>query len=213
MRKATWYIAGVLLVAHATPALACNFYFTSTFMKVPAKPSFGFGANGALSDPAVWGISGDVAMRLGDNAVVQPAIGYCTGGGQSDPYFGAGVAYRLANNAGLAVNLQSGVSYQSFDGGNQVVIPIGAALSFGSTGTMSLFAGGSVWVMQSDFDGVGSESTSDPVLFGGANFAAGAMALTVGGQLLLAEDTEFGIVRGANMNQGVNPLRWFQRRR
>ena len=212
MKKGTWFIAGALLVAHATPALACNFYFASTFMKVPAKPSFGLGVNGALTDPAVWGISGDVAMRLGNNAVVQPAIGYCTGGGASDPYFGAGVAYRVANNTGMAINLQSGISYQSFDGGNQMVIPIGAALSFGSTGTMSLFAGGSVWMMQSDFDVGGSQSSSDPVLFGGVNLASGAMAWTFGGQLLMGDDTEFGIVVGANMNQGVNPLRWFHRK-
>jgi hypothetical protein len=212
MRKGTWFLAGALLVAAAAPAHACNFYFSSTFMKVPAKPSFGVGVNGALGDPSVWGISGDVAMRLGDNAVVQPAIGYCTGGGTSDPYFGAGVAYRLSNNSSMGVNLQSGISYQKFDGGNSMTIPIGAALSFGGSSAMSFFAGGSLWWTSFEVDGAGSSSDTSPVVFGGVNLASGAMAWTVGGQLLMGDDTEFGIVLGANMNQGVNPLRWFQRR-
>ena len=115
MRKGTWYIAGALLLASAAPAHACNFYFASTFMKVPARPSFGVGVNGQLGDATVWGISGDVAMKLGEQAVVQPAIGICTGEGSSDPYFGAGFAYRLSNNTNMAVNLQSGISYSSFE--------------------------------------------------------------------------------------------------
>ena len=30
----------------------------------------------------------------------------------------------------MAVNLQSGISYRSFDGGNTMTVPIGAAVSF-----------------------------------------------------------------------------------
>lgn len=212
MRKAPWYIAGILLVVHATPALACNFYFASTFMKVPARPSFGIGVNGELSDPAFWGISGDVAMKLGEQAVVQPAIGVCTGDGETDPFFGAGVAYRISNGANMAVNLQSGISYESFDGGNAMTIPIGAALSFKSSESMSWYAGGSLWWTSVDVDGFGSASDSDPVLFGGLNLASGPLSWTFGGQLLMGADTEFGIVLGANMNKGVNALRNFIRK-
>ena len=212
MRMKTPLLAGALCLAVATPAYACNFYFASTFMKVPAKPSFGAGVNGELSDPAFWGISGDVAMRLGDNAVVQPAIGICTGDGETDPFFGAGVAYRLSNNANMSVNLQSGISYLSFDGGNEMTIPIGAALSFKSSPTMSWYAGGSLWWMSVDIDGSGSASDTNPVLFGGLNLTSGPMSWTFGGQLLMGDDTEFGIVVGANMNQGVNAIRSFFRR-
>ncbi len=44
MRMKTPLLAGALCLAVATPAYACNFYFASTFMKVPAKPSFGAGS-------------------------------------------------------------------------------------------------------------------------------------------------------------------------
>ncbi len=111
----------------------------------------------------------DVAMRLGDNAVVQPAIGICSGGGDTNPFFGAGVAYRLTNNANMSLNLQSGLSYLTADGGNVLTIPIGAALSFKASHTMSWYAGGSLWWSQldPDVDGFDSVSDSDPVLFGG----------------------------------------------
>jgi hypothetical protein len=212
MRKGTWYIAGALFLASATPAYACNFYFASTFMKVPARPSFGIGVNGELGDATFWGISGDVAMKLGEQAVVQPAIGICTGEGSSDPYFGAGFAYRLSNNANMAVNLQSGISYQSFDGGNSMTVPIGAALSFKGSESMSWYAGGSLWWTSFDSDLGGSSSDTNPVVFGGLQLASGPMAWTLGGQLLLGDDTEFGIVLGANMNQGVNAIRSFLRK-
>ena len=213
MKKGTWFIAGALLVAHATPALACNFYFNSTFMRVPARPAFGLGVSGELGDATFWGISGDVAMKLGEQAVVQPALGVCTGEGSTDPYFGGGFAFRLSNNANMAVNLQSGISYQSFDGGNQMTVPIGAALSFGRSSSMSWYAGGSLLWSSIDVDGVGSSSDTSPLLFGGAQIASGAMAWTLGGQLLFGDnDTEFGIVLGANMNQGVNAIRSFFRR-
>ena len=213
MRMKTPLLAGALCLAVATPAYACNFYFASTFMKIPAKPSFGAGVNGELSDPAFWGISADVAMKLGEKAVVQPAVGICTGDGETDPFFGAGVAYRLANNANMSVNLQSGISYLSFDGGNEMVIPVGAAFSFKRSETMSLFAGGSVWIQSVDVDGVGSASDNTTVLFGGLQIASGPMAWSLGGEIALGDDTEFGIVVGANMNKGVNALRNFFRRK
>ena len=206
-------LAGALCLAAATPAYACNFYFASTFMRVPAKPSFGGGVNGVLSDPALWMYNVDVAMRLGDNAVVQPGIGMCSGGGDTNPFFGAGVGYRLTNNDNMSLNLQSGISYLTADGGNIMTVPIGAALSFKASPTMSWYAGGSMWWMQLDPDVGDSESESDPVLFGGVQIASGAMAWTLGAQLLMGDETEFGIVLGANMNQGVNAIRSFFRRK
>jgi hypothetical protein len=212
MRMNTSLLTGALCLAVATPAYACNFYFASTFMKVPAKPSFGVGVNGELGDATIWGISGDVAMRLGDQAVVQPAIGICTGDGETQPFFGAGAAYRLLNDANMALNLQSGISYLSADGGNEMTIPIGAALSFKRSETMSLYAGGSLWWKQSDPDVGESHSDTDPVFFGGLQVSSGPMAWTFGAQLRVGDnDTEFGIVVGANMNQGVNAIRSFLR--
>ena len=215
MRMKMPLIAGALCLAVATPAYACNFYFASTYMRIPAKPSFGVGVNGELGDATFWGISGDVAMKLGEKAVVQPGIGICTGEGSSDPYFGAGFAYRLSSNANMSVNLQTGISYLTFDGGNEMTIPLGAALAFKGKGNMSWYAGGSLWIMSQsyDYDIPGADnSDTNPVLFGGVNVASGSMAWTIGGQLLMGDDTEFGIVVGANMNKAGSALRSFFRR-
>jgi len=212
MRMKLPLLAGALCLAYATPAEACGWYFASSFMRIPAKPAFGAGVSGALSDPAVWGISADVAMRLGDKAIVQPALGICTGGGESDPYFGAGVAYQLTSNANMAVNIQSGISYRSFDGGSHMIVPIGAAASFKSSETMSFYAGASMWWQSIDVDGFESVSDTDPVLFGGLQLASGPMSWTLGGQLFMGDDTEFGIVVGANMNRAASAIRSFIRR-
>jgi len=212
MRMKLPLLAGALCLAYATPAEACGWYFASSFMRVPARPTFGAGVSGALSDPAFWGISADVAMRLGDKAVVQPAIGICTGDGETDPYFGAGVAYQVSNNANMALNIQSGISYLSFDGGSEMTVPIGAALSFKRSSSMSLYVGGSMWWTSVDVDGFGSASSTDPVLFGGVQLASGPMAWTLGGQLFMGDETEFGIVVGANMNRAASAIRSFIRR-
>ena len=208
MRMRTPLFAGALCLAYATPAFACNFYFASTFMRTPARPSFGVGVNAELSDPAFFGISGDVAMRLGNNAVVQPAIGICSGDGETDPFFGGGFAYRLTNSGTMTLNLQTGISYLSFDGGSETIVPIGLAASFASSGTMAFYAGASLWWQNVEIDVLdGSASSTDPVLFGGIQSRSGAMAWSLGGQLYMGDDTEFGIVAGISLNQGASAIR------
>lgn len=148
-------------------------------------------------------------MKLGDKAVVQPGIGICTGEGSSDPYFGAGFAYRLSSNANMTVNLQTGISYLTFDGGNETTIPIGAAFMFKGSSSMSWYAGGSLWWMNSSYsvDGFdGSASDTNPVIYGGAQIMSGSLAWTLGGQLLMGDNTEFGIVLGANMNKAASAI-------
>ena len=212
MRMKLPLLAGALCLAIATPAHACNWYFASSFMRLPAKPTFGVGVSGELGDPAFWGISGDVAMKLGDKAVVQPAVGICTGDGETDPIFGAGVAYLLTQNPNMAVNIQSGLTYLSFDGGSEMVVPIGLAANFKRSATMSLYAGASMWWQSVDVDGFGSASSTDPVIFGGLQLASGPMAWTLGGQLFMGDETEFGIILGANMNRAASAIRSFIRR-
>lgn len=207
MRMRTPLLAGALCLAYATPAFACNFYFASTFMRIPAKPSFGAGVEAAFSDPAFFGISGDVAMRLGNNAVVQPAIGVCTGDDNTDPYFGGGFAYKLTSNSTMTLNLQSGISYLSFDGGSEMTIPVGLAASFAGSGTMGFYAGASLWWTQVDIDNFDSVSDSDPVLFGGIQSRSGSMAWSLGGLLYMGDDTEFGVVAGISMNSGASAIR------
>jgi hypothetical protein len=207
MRMKTPLLAGALCLAYATPAFACNFYFASTFMRIPARPAFGAGVEAALSDPSFFGISGDVAMRLGNNMVVQPAIGICTGNDNTDPYFGGGIAYKLTQSGTMALNLQSGIAYQTSDGANVMTIPIGAAASFGGSGSMGFYAGASLWWRQVDPDGGESVSDSDPVLFGGLQGYSGSFGWSLGGQLLMGDDTDFGIVAGVHMHQASSAIR------
>lgn len=210
MRMRTPLLAGALCLAYATPAFACNFYFASTFMRIPARPSFGGGVNATFSDPAVTAISGDVAMRLGNNMVVQPAIGVCTGDDNTDPMFGAGVAYRLTPSGTMTLNLQSGISYITLDGGNIMTIPIGAAASFAGSGSIAFYAGASLWWSQVDPDVGESVSESDPVLFGGLQSRSGSLAWSLGGQLILGDDdTDFGIVAGLSFSQAASAIRNF----
>ena len=207
MRMRTPLLAGALCFAYATPAFACNFYFASTFMRIPARPSFGAGVEANLADPATFAISGDVAMRLGNNMVVQPAIGICTGDDDTDPFFGAGVAYKLTQSGTMTLNVQSGISYFSLDGGSIMTIPIGAAASFAGSGSMGFYAGASLWWTQVDPDVGESFSDSDPVLFGGIQSRSGSLGWSLGGQLYMGSDTEFAIVAGVSMNQGASAIR------
>ena len=206
MRMRTPLLAGALCLAYATPAFACNFYFNSTFMRIPAKPSFGAGVAADFSDPATYAISGDVAMRLGNNMVVQPGIGVCTGD-ETDPFFGAGVAYKLTSSGTMTLNLQSGISYMPLDGASIMTIPIGAAASFAGSGSMGFYAGGSLVWTQVDVDDFGSASNTDPLLFGGIQSRSGSMAWSLGGQLFMGDDTEFGVVFGIGMNSGASAIR------
>lgn len=207
MRMRTPLLAGALCLAYATPAFACNFYFASTFMRIPARPAFGAGVEATFSDPAFFAISGDVAMRLGNNMVVQPGIGICTGNDDTNPFFGAGVAYKLTQSGTMALNLQSGISYQTSDAANQMIIPIGAAASFAGSGTMGFYAGASLWWRQIDPDGGESSSDSDPVLFGGIQGFSGSLGWSLGGQLYMGDDTEFGLVAGIHMHQAASAIR------
>jgi hypothetical protein len=210
MRMRTPFLAGALSLAFAVPAQACTFWFNSSYMSIPARPSFGVGMV-ADFDPTVLGISGDVAMRLGDKAIVRPAIGLCTyeilDERQNDPYFGAGVAFNLTQTPAMSLNLQSGISYWSLDGGSVTTVPIGAAARFGSTGPMAFYAGASLLWQNFESDAGGSVSETDPLLFGGLQAGSGAMAWTLGAQILLADDTEFGIVAGLSLNQGMSAIR------
>lgn len=212
MRMKTPLLAGVLSLASAAPAYACTFFFTSTYIGIPARPSFGVGVLAELDDPASFGVSGDVAMKLGEKMVVRPAIGLCSnedafGERQNDPYFGAGVALNLSQSQSMSFNLQSGISYLSFDGGNLLTVPIGAAASFRGSGPVAFYAGASLWWQQVEIDGGGSDSESDPVLFGGLTGNAGTMSWTLGGQLYMGDETDFGIVAGLSMNPGASAIR------
>ena len=206
MRMRTPLLAGALCLAYATPAFACNFYFASTFMRIPGRPAFGAGVSANFSDPATFAISGDVAMRLGNNMVVQPGIGVCTGD-ETDPFFGAGVAYKLTQSGTMALNLQSGISYMPLDGASIMTIPIGLAASFAGTGSMGVYAGASLWWSQVDVDDVGSASDSDPVLFGGLQGFSGSLGWSLGAQLFMGDDTEFGLVAGIHMHQAASAIR------
>lgn len=210
MRMRTPFLAGALCLAYAVPAGACTFYSTATYLAIPAGGvAWGLGAAFTFSDPTFTTVSGDASMRLGNSMVVRPAIGLCSGGGSSDPVFGADVGYQLTQSGTMRLNLQSGISYRSFDGGSSMMIPIGAAASFAGSGTMGFYAGGSLVWANIEVDNGGSASDTNPMLFGGVQSRSGSMGWTLGGQLLLGDDTNLGVVAGLNFGTASSALRNF----
>lgn len=210
MRMRTPVLAGALSLAYALPAGACTFYRTATYLDVPVGGVvWGLGAAFTFTDPTSTAISGDAAMRLGASAVVVPGIGLCSGGGSSDPFFGADVGFRLSQSSTMAFNLQSGITYQTFDGGSIMNIPIGAAASFAGSGAMGFYAGGSLVWSQFEVDGGGSSSDTNPMLFGGIASRSGSMGWKLGGQLSLGDKSQFGIVGGVSFGNAASAARSF----
>jgi hypothetical protein len=209
MRMRTPLLAGALCLVSAAPAYACSFYFSSTYLRIPARPSFGVGAVAQFSDPMVLGVAGDLAMKLGEKAVVRPGIGLCSyevgDERQNELFFGGDLGVNVVRSANMSLNLQTGISYRSSDFGDVMLVPIGAAATFASSSAISFYAGGSLW--WTDVDVEGAESQTDPVLFGGLQGGSGSMAWTLGAQLYMGDDTEFGLVAGISMNQGASAIR------
>ena len=212
MRMRTPILAGALSLVYAVPAsaAACTFYSTATYLDIPVGGVV-WGLGGALTftDPSTTAVSGDAAMRLGNNIVVRPGIGLCSGGGESDPFFGADVGLQLSQSATMRLNLQSGITYRSIEGGSIMNIPIGAAASFAGSGTMGFYAGGALVWSQIEIDNFDSDSDTNPMLFGGIASRSGSMGWKLGGQLLLGDDTEFGVVAGVNFGTAASALRNF----
>ena len=203
MRMRMPLLTGALCLAQATPAFACDFYFNSTHLRIPARPAFGGGMSTNFGNNTTWSFSGDVAMRLGDKAVVQPGVGFCSGNG-SDWFFGAGGAYRLKQSASMTINLQTGLTYATISGGSQLRIPFGGSLLMKQNEMYSLYGGASFVWTQADFDEFESVSDIDPLVFGGLQYTSGPVVWSFGGQLLFADDIEFGILAGGSMNTGIH---------
>lgn len=209
MRMRTPFLAGALCLAYAVPAGACTYAPFATYTAIPGQMTWGLGISSVFSDPMANGITGDVAMKLGDKAVVRPMVGLCSYDEETDPVFGAGFGLQLTQSSSMTLNLQSGISYLSFDGGSEMMIPIGAAARFAGSGSMNFYAGGSLVWQSIDIDGFGSNSDTNPMLFGGVMSRSGSMGWTLGGQLLMGDDTEFGIVAGLNFGGAASALRNF----
>lgn len=211
MRMKIPLLAGAVSLAYAVPAGACTIYQNATYLAIPASITWGAGVSSVFSDPTATAVTGDVAMRLGERAVVRPFVGVCSYG-DTDPVFGGAFGLQVTQSASMMLNLQSGISYSSFDGGSEMSVPIGAAASFAGSGPMGFYAGGSLVWTSIDVDGVGSDSDTNPMLFGGVSSRSGSLGWTLGGQLLLGDDTEFGVVAGLSFSGASSALRNFTKR-
>ena len=213
MRMKTPLIAGALCLVSAVPAEACVMYSFTVFNPVPSAMTWGAGTAIALGDYTYFSPTVDVAMKLGDKAVVRPGIGICSGEGSTDPFFGASIGLQVTQNANMTVNLQSGIEYLTFDGGSEMTIPIGAAAKFGSSGPVGFYAGATL--LWSSFEvsgpGGGSVSETDPLLYGGITGNSGSLGWTLGGGLKMGEGTDFAIIAAVNMNKASSAIRSFGR--
>lgn len=198
-------IAGGLLVASAAPALACNFWFNSSFLQVPAKAMVSAGLQN-------WDnyriIAVDAAIRATDKVVVRPGFGQCsyTGPGESESnaVFGAAVGANVWKDAAgkVAVNAQAAFEMNSFDGGSERNIPIGAALQYMASEMFSIFGGASMNLYNISYDEAPSSfdgSSNDVSIFAGAAFTSGNFQVTGG---ITSWDGETAINVGAGMSLG-----------
>ncbi len=208
-------IAAGLGLASATPALACSFGQNHMFLRVPTSTTIGGGAIYTLGDYPVLLFYANAGIKAGDKVVIAPVIGMCRyeEGTFSETVlaYGASVGFNFWNDAAgkLSLNAQTGIEMDSFDGGSERNIPIGAALSIKSSDKMSWYAGAAINMYTIDVDGFGSHSESDPSLYGGATFAMGKTAVSAGVVMFMGDESEFALNVKASvpLGGGSNALR------
>jgi hypothetical protein len=215
--KSRSLIAAGLTAAWTAPAFACGFPLNSTFLRIPSTTTLGIALQNWFTDYSLMTLAGDVAVKAGSRAVIRPAVGICREEAgsetESNVLFGAGLGFNVWNDeAGkMSVNLQAGLEMVSYDGASYRNIPIGAAVQMRSSDNMSLFGGASINMSNYSVDGGGDFSNSDPSLFGGVVFKAGALDITAGATIWMGDETDFALNVGASMALGgaSNALRRF----
>lgn len=216
-------MAGVLTLAWAVPAHACSLWFNSTALRVPQKPTFSLGL-AHISSFNIYAV--DVALKAGDKVVVRPGVGECSGGGESNLVYGAAVGVNVFKDqtGNLSVNLQAGYEGDSYDGGSEHNIPVGASVAYtlntGSSASsarpgllaaaaskVTLYGGATINFYSDSYDyGEGSQdySSTDKAFFGGAMFDTGNFTLTGGVTFWSYEGgSETAINVGAGMALGA----------
>ncbi len=199
-------VAGVLTLAWAAPVYACGFWFNSTFLDVPMRPTLGLGLQ-HVSDFTI--IAADVAFKAGDKLVIRPGVGSCrysgSGGSESEVVYGAAAALRLWNDEGgkVAVNAQVGGEFDSFEGGSERNIPIGGAVQYMATDVVSLFGGAAINLYGESFDDGDSYSHTDESVFAGAALKSGNFTVAAGVTYFIYENNnETAINIGGSMALG-----------
>lgn len=213
MRLRTGYLmAAALVLGLPSQAHACYLYLHSVFLPIPASPTFGAGVQVNPDDEIGYVGSVDAAFKLGSKAVLRPTVGMCKSGDFSELIFGAAAALRVWADASgnTTVNVQTGLSYMSYDGGSNMTIPVGMAASFKRSNTMSFYAGGSLYLNKYDYETIGgsvSDSDSDPVLFGGLSSNLGSMQVTAGAAVAFASETDIMLNLGFTNWQPTSAIR------
>ncbi|MGQ0764305.1 MAG: hypothetical protein ACT4OZ_01395 [Gemmatimonadota bacterium] len=190
--------AGAFLIALPTEAWACDFPFNGSFLgRSTGKWSIGGSLGLTTSDPSLLVIAGDATINAGTKAVIRPAIGLCRSGGEgssSEIVFGGGAGINVWNNADnkVALNVQTGLSFVSFDGGKDITIPVTVAGQFMANERTSFYGGAgmshnrvSIDETSPGFDG--TFSSTDPVLFGGVQFIQTRVLVVLGLHLLMGD--------------------------
>jgi hypothetical protein len=205
-------VAGALSLGLPAQAHACYLYLHSVFLPIPASPTFGAGVQVNPDDEIGWVGSVDAAFKLGSKAVLRPSVGMCKSGDFSELIYGAAAALRIWADASgnTTVNVQTGFSYVSYDGGNDLTIPVGLAASFKRSNTMSLYAGGSLFLNKYNYETISgdvSDSDPDPVVFAGLSSNLGSMQVTAGAAVAFASETDIMLNLGFTNWQPTSAIR------
>lgn len=185
-----WKMAGLLTAGAMmlTPSLAfaCDTVMGFRFWHT--------GGQGVMVNPGLHLVPGedggetglifsvDLGVPVGEKAVVAPLLGYCKYGDFGEIVFGGGAAVNIFNNAAgtIGLNVQAGLTYDSYEGGNEQSIPIGLMGAYSASETASILfgAGMSGYRYSEDFGGESfSETDFDPYATGGAELMTGSMSL------------------------------------
>jgi hypothetical protein len=197
-----------------TIASACDMKIGYLFMNMPTAPwTIGGGAQiqpGSDGDDTYWIANVDATFALGERAIVQPAVGYCTTTGDDDfgeLVYGGAFGFHLFDNSDgtMAVNLQAAVTHVSYEGESEQSIPISAQALFEASESASLFGGAGLRGGRNSFPG--SDMDWDPFVDAGVHFG-GNIQIQVGALLLFGDDsdggtsTDFGINLSASVPMG-----------
>jgi len=186
-------------------ASACDLYLAYTYLGVPTGSlSFGGGlvASPMSGDSDTYLMpSVDMGIRLGDRAVVRPAVGLCNGPDDNEIMLGAGGAFNIWRDAssGTALNVQAHLARTSSDGFTTMSIPIVGSGIYPLTESASIFGTLGVQMLRWSYSSF-SESDTNLVAATGVRFSTGSTDISAGINIVNGEsDTDLGLIAAVSV--------------
>jgi len=186
-------------------ASACDLYLAYTYLGVPTG-SLAVGG-GLVASPMSGDTdtflmpSVDLGIRLGDRAVVRPALGLCNGPDDNEIILGAGGSFNIWRDAssGSALNVQAHLARTSTDGFTTMSIPIVGSGIYPLTDSASIFGTLGVQMLRWSYESL-SNSDTNLVAATGVRFSTGSTDISAGINIVNTDDdTDLGLIAGVSI--------------